>query len=235
MKLLSENSSLIITATKPQSISLEALKEFNVDLPPENVLTLEAIDFCYNDKVGKNTRLHSSKVQWILECMERLNFSEIKKSFDSERIGIYINTSSDVMNLNYPSLAHTNDNDSIYLRFKNKLPPTYFLKIVAGITPGHIAIFHEIHGPTYTSTSLGVNSIFDKAKLDILTGLVDLAVIGITNIYDDYMTIGWHKPYAGTRQLSEGCGVFFLTKDNLNEIKLKTNHHHYFGFLDGLI
>jgi hypothetical protein len=115
------------------------------------------------------------------------------------------------------------------------LAPTHFLKNNTGIIPGHIAIFHDINGPTYTSTTLSKKHLFEKAFLDLKFGLIDLAIVGFVNNYENEMTLAFHSNLASGKVLTEAVGVVLMTSDSFLNFTNKNDDENFYGFLDGMI
>lgn len=189
--------------------------------------------FSYNEKLKKNVRLHSRKTKYILECLYLLNFEEIKKNFKSEEIGVYINASQNIFDFDVPALGNPKDK-TIFQHYKENIPPTYNLKNITGIIPGHICIFHEIHGPSCALTSLGASQVFSRAELDLKMGNIKCAVVAIVNSYEDPYTLSLHHHLAEGKKICEAATVFLLT-DETQSPKIQKDKKHFFGYLNGIL
>ncbi len=119
--------------------------------------------------------------------------------------------------------------------YKAALAPTHGVKNNTGIIPGHLAIFHDVHGPTFVITSNEPAQIFQKAWIDLQTNVVDLAVVGLVNDYDDPMVAAWHTNQNVNKILTEAAGVFLLRKSDQIPIISTNSGPNYHGYLNGLI
>ena len=196
-------------------------EELDSQHPSHNIAKLKPDKFKYNQVPSRNGRLHSLKTQSILECLNQLEFSVFKKMFNKERIGIYINGPMD-------DLLEVEN-------FQKKMAPTYNLKNTLGLIPGHISIFHEINGPCVALTSMPSDQILTLARMDLDSQIIDLAVVGFINIYEDAITTHVHQEKADSKQLTEAAGVVLLTHDHVSIDTTQSNQNHYYGYLEGLI
>jgi hypothetical protein len=233
MRFVKGNNSLFIIGENCITQSLSQLSEFGQNLNPITLSSLETDKFTYNLGVNKNIRLHSRKTKCILECMNYLNFAKLKKEYKSERIGIYINGSHNVLDFEFPSFTGTEN--TLYEIYRKNITPTYNVKNILGILPGHVAIYHEIHGPTFVISSLEKNQILNKARIDLQTQMIDLAIIGFVNTYEDPMTLAWHSNKANGKKIIEAAGVVLLTKNDDISFDINEDRDNYYGYLDGLI
>ncbi len=235
MKLVRGNASFFIIGDHEVESSFTQLAEYGIELPPTSVFSIETNSFEYNLLQKKNCRLHSKKTQCLLECLHHLDFQNVKSKYQSEKIGLYINTYHDYVSSDFPSFISITKEKSLYKKFRDAIPPTHCFKDATGIVPGHIAIYHEIHGPTYAVTSISQNHLFEKASIDLKTGLIDLAVIGFVNSYDNEMTRAWHSHFSNGKKLTEAAGLILMTNETEIKLTIKNDDESYYGFLDGII
>lgn len=231
MKLVKENNSVLMVGERVETVSLERLKEYGFELNPAEVAFLDLDDCKYKNESNKNTRLHSQKTKCILECLYHLNFDSIKKNYDPRRIGIYINGAPH----QHRTKDFFNSKESIFEVLRDSLNPIEVVKKTLGVLPGHIAIFHELHGPTFAIGSMNNCQIYQKAKLDLEDNIIDLAIVAFVNIYEDSIFIANHSRLAKNRLLSEAARVTLLTKETTLKFDHPENATKYFGFLENLI
>ncbi|MBC7538067.1 MAG: hypothetical protein H7281_04555 [Bacteriovorax sp.] len=168
--------------------------------------------------------------------MYHLNFADLKKKYKNERIGIYINGSHNVLDFELPSLSSLNNAEtSLYEIYRKNITPTYNIKNILGILPGHVAIYHEIHGPSFIISSLAKNQILRKARIDLQSQLIDLAIVGYINTYEDPMTLAWHSNKANGKKITEAAGVILLTKNDDFSFDIGEDQDNYYGYLEGII
>lgn len=217
--------------------NFEQLKEYGVDCSPVTMNRFGPLTFNYNNVAKKNIRLHSKKCQLILECLHQLNFAEKSQAIDRDRIGLYIMGSHYNLDQEFPSyLPFQQSQQSLYSIYKSSLAPTHGVKSNTGILPGHISIFHDIHGPSFVMTSNGPAQILQKAWMDLESGLIDLAVVGLVNDYDDPMVAGWHAKKQKGKTLTEAAGVLLIAKgEAVPVLKKDISSLNYFGYLEGLV
>lgn len=226
MRFVKEKSSVILTG------DIYTEKEVEGAALSFNSLSVEL--FTYNSAVKKNTRLHSRKARLILECLHILDFENLKKEFEPEEIGLYVNTAQNVLDFDIPDLQSP-DEKSIFQHYKEHVQPTYNVKNVTGILPGHICIYHEIHGPSCAITSMPASQIFSKAKLDLDAGAVKCAVVALVNTYDDPLVLLNHQRLAATKTLNEAAGVFILKQNDPMPFQNTSLKKNYYGYLENLI
>lgn len=232
MKFVKENNSVFLIGEISDSVSFDIIENYGLSLHPVQVDRLECNTFQYSQSSSRNTRLHSKKTQYLLECMHHLNFDQVIKGINPRSIGIYVNGSA-----NYHLLpVKFVEDQSIHELLRAGLNPIDSLRHNIGVIPGHLAIFHELYGPTFALSSLSPRQIFTKAVLDLREGITDLAVLGYINTYEDQIVLSWHKQLSRGRTLVEAAGVVLLDRDNIDEFKTYSSvENKYFGYLENLI
>ncbi|MFA6237030.1 MAG: hypothetical protein WC635_06850 [Bacteriovorax sp.] len=236
MRFVKLNNSLFIIGDETTTLSLAQLSDFGLNLPSLNVASLKPEDFTYNNVANKNIRLHSRKTRCLLECLNYLKFDQIKNNYSSERIGIYINGSHNVLDFKLPGFSKLDSGEnSLYEIYRGNISPTHNVQNLVGIIPGHIAIYHEIHGPTFAISSMGINQILNKARIDLTTDAIDLAVVGIVNTYEDPMTLAWHSNKSENKNIAEAAGIILLTKNDHFLYGDQNSSSNYYGYLSGLL
>jgi hypothetical protein len=235
MRFVKENNSVFIIGENSKLHSFERLNEYGLSISATDISTVLEEKFQYSKNALTSTRLHSKKTKCILECLHLLEFTNIKDKYATDRIGIYINGSHNILNPDFPSYQPLKESCSLYQIFKKNLSPTYNIKNILGIIPGHIAIFHDLHGPTFSISSMGVQQTLNKASFDLNEKIIDLAIVGFINTYEDEMVIATHIHLAGNKKLTEAAGVILLTRENSSKININANNSEYFGYLEKLI
>ena len=229
------NNGLILTGDIPRPYTHSRLFDQRLSQLSTRLAPIENLDLTYNKTAAKNVRLHSKKTQWLLECMHLLNFSTIKKSYSSERIGIYICGPHYNMDDQFPDYPLKTAEPELVNVYRGHIPPTHGIRNHIGIVPGHICIFHEIHGPSFVITSPQPELIFQKAWMDLQGQEIDLAVVGLVNIYEDPYLAAWHALKNPESILTEAAGVFFMDKSSDRPLLKTMKTKEYYGYLDGLL
>lgn len=136
-----------------------------------------------------NPRLFSRRVLHIFEHLRKSNLNELIDSYDRGRIGIYCSGYKYV----YPQLAFKArqlEGLSINKSIRFNCNPNFFLINNGSMIPSHVSIRYGITGPTnFFDEGIvhqhGPLHAYQKAFIDLKLKLTDLAIVLVTNFYDD--------------------------------------------------
>lgn len=195
-------------------------------------------------KLSENLiRNYSRQVLWIFEILEELNLKEEMLTVDSYRAGIYFGgrgyvTPWDVI------LARHNEGLSKYKSVRFNYRPLHSLKYNSGITPAHLSIHYGIRGPTnaFIESAYSAYWAYEKAKMDLNLGVIDLAVVICANVYEDpFHALRSRSTFVSYSSKSphdvfnvEAVSGQLLTRENQQILTFDEGEDQYFGYLECL-
>ena len=183
MEFVKRNSSVMFIGDKKNEHHLPEMFRGLVDNLAIPYLKLD--EFEIENLIKKNLRLHSRNTNGLIYCLESLDILNQVKKYSNEKVGIYIACERHNLDGDLPNFCQ-NINDLNYFELmREKYNPTYVIKNESGIIPGHLSIYFNLNGPSYTCTSGSYDHLIEKATWDLKLGYVEIAIVGVVNIYDD--------------------------------------------------
>ncbi len=188
-------------------------------------------------------RNYSRQVLWIFEMLEELNLKEALLDVDSNRVGIYFGGRGYVTPWEV-FVARNKEGLSRYKAVRFNYRPLHSLKYNSGMTPAHISIHYGIRGPTNAFIEMASSSYsaYEKAKMDLNLGIIDLAVVICANIFEEQFHILRGRftftNYSKTSPYDivnvEAVSAQLLTKENQSIETFEEPKSQYFGYLECL-